>query len=221
MKTLATIVFLLHFIPAFFSYLGYDAVFYFLFEAQFLLACLAVYFLCPARQWRLKLIWFVSCLCAVGFFIHNTVIIPLIDDPNADDTTLWVYSTFFILFCASLIMGMPLVRHWDRLPNDKIEVGKYYEIIGKPRTDLQFLLFMLTGGRGGSYAITDGTHIIKMSKAHNQSILLPFSEEFLIGKKCLEIGGNSGRNQSHFLSKIGIDFSFLRSCYWLSRGFEK
>lgn len=209
----------LHFIPAAFSAMGMDIIFTWLFEVQFLLACIMLYLQCGHRNWRLKILLFASLVCAVGFFIHNTIVLSVAENSSIFQG-MGIYTTFAVLAAVVALMSTPMIKGWDKLPSDEIIPGNYYEIIGQPRSDLQFLLFMLTLGEGGSYAITDGTSMIKMSKEHSQSILSKLDENYLIGKKCIHIGADTTHNKKLFLDKIGIDFSLLKSCYWLSRGFK-
>lgn len=205
----------LHFLPAAFSWFGLDFVFYALNELQTFLLCLAIYLFCPVRLWALKALSFINAVVSFAVFIHNMALeIGVMPEGISA-----VYS-IALIGLGALVLCSPFLNHWARLPNDKIKPGHIYEIIGRPRNELQFLLFIINGGRGGSYAITDGAHIIKMSREHGQSILVNFKDDYLNGKKCVEIGGESSFNKKLFLAKIGVDFRLWRTCHWLSKGFK-
>jgi len=169
---------------------------------------------CPMRNWRRKVITsliVITALFAMGynFLIDSGLIIYGLH-------YYWIAVPFLII--AGLYFILPI--RFDRLPNDELILGNYYEIIGKPKSHLQFILFLLTGGIGGSYSVTDGYTIIKMSKKEGKTITIDFEKSHLNNKKCILIGTSNLRNKYVYHSKSDLKFRLWRNCWWLSRRFK-
>ena len=214
--TFVVLIILLNYVTAGFSQFEWWDAYWFTTDLQLLLGACISYALCSARRWRLKTLLLVSFATALGVVFHNLLVeYDIVPEEIPAMISLAVVATL------TIFLTIPLWGIWERMPDDEIKENEYFEILDKPRSDLQFLLFIRTFGRSGSYAITNGIHIIKMSKAHGRSILLPFDESYLTSKKCIKIGGDNTNNKKLFASKIDVKFNWRRTCYWLSRGFSK
>lgn len=175
----------------------------------------AVFKTCSMRVWKQKILSSIFVLMSSHALIHNIVV-----DFIEIDIGISIFSIVGFIAVAITLFGMMSIKY-KNLPNDVIEKGCFYELIGKPRTDLQFLLFILSGGRGGSYAITDGTDYIYMSKTNGKSVRVALEEKHLVNKKCIFIGDDLPSNRRTFNKKENKRFYLWRNCYWLVWGFKR
>lgn len=214
MKHLTWSIILLNIVTAALSQYKFWNSYWFANDFQFALACASPYFICPMSKWRLKLILFVSMYASIAILIHNFLVQQEVVAEG------WpALISFLVVAIGSIIIYMPFLNYYEKLPNHTIEDGSYYEIIGKPRTNLQFLLSIFTGA--GSYAATDGVDCIYMSKELKKSVREPLDRNYLNGKKCILLGPKNPRNKELFNSKENIKFRLIRrNCYWLGKGFK-
>lgn len=167
------------------------------------------------RQWKDKIISSVFVLLSLHMVFNNIIV------DYADVAVALAFTSIVGMITVAFTMYELMSIRYDKLPDDDIIEGNIYEIIGKPKTDLQFILFVLTGGRGGSYAITNGTDCVYMSRKEGKSVKEPLSDNYLINKKCILIGCQNTYNKTKFHAKVNVKFYLWRNCYWLSKGFQK
>lgn len=177
--------------------------------------CVALYLDCSFRNYRKKIPYTILVGFWSGIFIHNR----LIQFDILNDYISIFYSMALIIILTIGAFSTYSIR-WDNLPNDKIEPGYIYEIIGKPRGGWQLLLYVLLAGRGGSFAITDGTTCIYMNKTAKKSVKEPLSPGYRTGKKCVKLCEATDQNIYTYRLKVGLPFSFWQNCYRLTRGFK-
>lgn len=177
--------------------------------------CLRLYLDCPFSKWRKKISYTILVGFWAGIFIHNR----LIQFDVLSDHISIAYSMSLVLILTIASFSVYSTK-WDNLPNDTIEPGYIYEIIGKPRGDWQVLLYIVLQGLGGSFAVTDGKTYIYMSKTRKRSVKEPLQQHRLTGKKCIKLCEATGENIHTYESKVNIVFKFWRNCYSLTKGFK-
>lgn len=173
------------------------------------LLALAAYSFCPMHKFREKI--FISG--AMAFFasvtIHNTLIYTGI----LQDWVLIIVSGIFIilfllLFCARLL------TKWDSMVSEKIEPGYLYEIIGRPKRDLQFIAFSLSGGKGGTWAHTDGVTCWYFNTTSKVKVAEPLNLDYLIGRKVIKIGVADDKAIEELNAGVGKPWALRNNCWF-------
>jgi len=184
-----------------------ELIFAFMADAQLLLVAIALYKWCPMRQWRRKLLSCIFLICICASTVHNSfVYFDLINEGTPAFVSVASIIVFMVLF------SIKLMTKWDNLPNDKIEPGYIYEIIGKPRNDLQFLAFLLSGGSGGTWYVTDGINCWYFSRSTGVQEKEPLDLQSLIGRKVVKVCESSPSIIEKLNSGNGRKWSILNNC---------
>ena len=89
--------------------------------------------------------------------------------------------------------------------------GKFYEIIGRPSNLTQLVVAMYTG-RGGSFAITDGSDLWCYSRQDCCMIRKKLNPGYMVGKMSMEICKATGDKYVELDSMTGRQFSSLHNC---------
>jgi len=198
------------------SFYELELIFAFAGDVERLLLSLALYKAFNMSRWRFKVISLAILTYYVFATINNSLIyLDVVESIPVSFVSL--LSALLFIF----LMGSRLLTKWYSLPNEKIEPCYLYEIIGKPKTDLQMLLFIATGGLGGSFAVTDGKECVYMSKDYGCAIKEPLDPEYMRGKKLVKLCMDTKENRAVLDSKVGKKFNLLRNCYWLTMGFDR
>jgi len=198
---------ILQLLPAVFTFSDNWFMYDFLNDIGTLVIVLAAYKSTPIRLWKAKIGSLILLSLVVAVTVHNSFLSLNILPPDNPA----IYSLIFISVSA-LILGRQLLFKWDNLPVDEIKQGEFYEVIGKPKTNLQMLGFLITLGRGGEYSITDGITIRKFSKLSNKLEEIDFDKTFLINKKVIK---TSKTIWDHWGKQLGSTWSVFNNCVML------
>jgi len=181
-------------------------------DLQYLLVAIGAYNLCPMRRWRAKLITCIhlivtSAATCYSLLVYSGWLLPGLSN----------YMSFSALVILLWWFSFKLITKWDSLPNDKIEPGNIYEVIGRPRSDLQFVAFILSAGTGGTWYVTDGIDCWYFSKQTGKQEKEPYDESALMGKKVVKVCESS----HYILNKLnkgnGRKWSLLNNCLTVFR----
>lgn len=179
-------------------------------ELQLLFTAAASYFVCPIRHWRLKIIASIYLMYVFGNVIHNAILLGGFLPEGIPALYSFISTT-----SVCLILGVRMLTKWDHLPNDAIRPGYVYEVIGKPRTDLQMIGFILTAGKGGEFALTNGVKLWKFCRSTGRFEELEFDTTYTLGKKVIELGPE-GLSRKHYIKqKLGSRWSLINNCITL------
>lgn len=210
------ILFPLFFCGAYFSYNEQWALYDFSRDSLILFLSLAWYRSTPMRSWRIKITSTISVCLSLWSFIYNI----LLDIEFIPEGMPAAFSISVIALCA-MWLCFSLLYKFDNHKSDEIEPGYIYEIIGKPRLDIQMIWFVFSGGHGGSYAITEGKTCIYFCRVLRKSIKEELDHSYLKGKKIIKLCKSTPENVMMYDSKANRRFNIWRNCYWLTQGFVK
>lgn len=198
------------FAPGILSFYGHDSVAYLSSESAILCVVIFAYRNAHMRDWRKKIMATIFLCVAIATSFHNVCVNFEIFQ---NEVEIAISGIFIFLF--SIIFGSKLLTKWDNLPNDAIRDGYIYEIIGKPRTDLQMLGFVLTAGKGGEFGYTNGVKIWKFCKSTGRFEEFDFYNGYLTGKKIVEVGHKNLSQECFLKNKIGSRWSIFNNCITL------
>lgn len=205
----ALLAILLNFVTFIPSYFGMEIVFAFMDDAQMLLMAIAMYKWCPMRRWRQKVVSYLLLICISATTVHNSLVyLDIINEGTPVFVSVIIILSFMIFF------SIKLMSTWDNLPTDKIDPGYIYEVIGKPRNDLQFFAFLLSGGRGGTWAHTDGVTCWYFNTTSKVKVSEDLNLDYLIGRKVIKIGVADDKAIADLNSGVGKSWSLINNCWF-------
>jgi hypothetical protein len=195
--------------------LEFDSVFAFLNDMQYLCLAIGAYGVCPLRLWRVKVMASINMIAAFVVTISNLLLyVGALPEGIGALTSVGIT---FILICG---LSYKLMTKWDSLPTDEIHTGNIYEVIGRPKTNLQFLGFILTLGKGGAFSLTDGHYCWYFDKNSNNLECKPLDYAHLTGKKIVRLGVFSKIQKQVLDNKIHSKWSISNNCVTILSGFK-
>ena len=198
------------------SHLGLDSAYLTVMDIQYLVVSMAVVPLCMGKKMGYKVIALMNLLFSAVFTLFNLFV-----DYDILQSIDLNWSIFIGLLSLLCLIGFVFMHRWSNIRSDKIEPGYIYEISGLPRTIIQCVCFLITLGKGGSFAVTDGETCIYMNYQKNKSVKEPLSHSYLIGKKCVKLCKATDENIDIYNSKVNKEFHWWYNCYMLCRGFRR
>ena len=176
-------------------------------DIEKVLLCAALFLFMPRWRWREKIGASVLLMSYVAVAVWNVLI-----DRELITHGPVTMATFY--GGASIIIALwhRLNRNWDKLPVDTIRPGYFYEIIGKPKSNIQWIGFILSIGKGGSFALTDGKTKYYFSKSANCFKNKPWINADLSSKKVIEIGPANSIFYDKMKKMNNHPFTILNNC---------
>lgn len=144
--------------------------------------------------------------CASSQFVSDYLLVtndPL-TNPNA--------GMMVAFFTASLAIAwlMRFLVYWRPCPAP-VSSSKFHEVIGRPSNLSQMGVAMYTG-RGGSFAITDGTYLWRYSRQEGCMMRKTLNPGYMVGKMSVEICMVTDDKYDELDSMTGRKFSLLHNC---------
>lgn len=209
------IAFILNFVPSYLSYVENDFLFVLMNDVQLVALSMAAYTMLGPSRWRLRVVSLVISMMLVATGVHNALL--YLDVLTNLQSIIYSIS---IIAIVTAIASVILLSRWDRLPTTTATPGSLYEVISRPQTHIQYLMFIITLGRGGSYAITDGDSFWHFTKVTDSLSCEKLQPRHLTGKKIVRIGPSTTEIISLLNTKINTKWSLLNNCLTTLGGYK-
>ena len=183
----------------------YRVVEYFSSDLLLLVLSIVIYLKTSHRNIYEKACWSAVILWHLGCWVYNISIQMFFEN-----ITVAVISSTAITFVFVIMFAFRYILTWS-VNKTELEIGCFYEVIGKP-TNLSQLIVAMYSGRGGSFGITDGIHLWHYSKEHDSMINEKLSFGYTTGRMVKKICVTSKEKYNELDAMTGQRFTFMHNC---------
>lgn len=191
----------------YFSNLEFWIVEAFLSDIEVFLVSVLAFCACPMYRWREKIATSLFMSFYIFTAIHNILIYKNILTGVIPATLSAILIIVFVF-----ILGNRLFNKWDSLPSEDMKEGYLYEIIGKPKRDINFLAFLISFGRGGSWAISDGVRVWRFDSTSKLQVCEDVTDGFIFNKKVVKIGVRTDKEIDRLNAGNGKRWTLFNNC---------
>lgn len=172
---------ILNYLPAVFFAAGDSAFGFLLEDLQLFSIGVFGFVVCPVYKFYLKVLALLVACMLFAAMVHNALV--NYDILSQSDSIFFSIIGQFTLF---VILGYIWLMSFEWAKSDKFEKGQMHLVMGKPKSWMQWSVFVLTFGRTGTFSFTDGYSVWKFDKASDSFSKTKYEPQSIYGKKLLK-----------------------------------